>query len=71
VSLTRKQADLLGASRGAAALLVVSVGRLGSGDVLWCEETFYRGDSYVFQNVLGGVEGRRPAIGKLVSNKDA
>ncbi len=70
VSLTRKQADLLEVSRGAAALLVESIGRLDSGEVLWCEETLYRGDSYVFQNVLGGVDGRRPAIGKLVSTKD-
>ncbi len=65
VALAREEARLLGDRPRAAALLVVSTGRLADGRALWFERTLYRGDAYEFQNRLGGLRAARPALGAL------
>jgi hypothetical protein len=44
-------------------MLIRSVGHLTGTGRLWSERTLYRGDSYEFQNRLGGIsrKGIRPA----------
>jgi len=70
VSLRGRDARLLQARSGEAALRVTSVGYLGGGRPLWWERTMYRGDAYEFQNRLGPIHSDRPAAGVL-RNPDA
>jgi GntR family transcriptional regulator len=41
---------------GAAGMLILSVGYVSGHRPLWSERTLYRGDSYEFQNRLGGIQ---------------
>lgn len=54
---------LLEVAAGAALLEVHAVGR--SGDPLWVEDTFYRGDRYEFHNLLSDAAPPRPARASL------
>jgi GntR family transcriptional regulator len=63
VNLAAEDARLLGARRGAAALLVLSTGYLTGDLPLWHEQTLYRAEVYEFHNALGGIRAARPAIG--------
>lgn len=68
VNLTQEAASLLKVDSGQAGLLVRAIGYLKNDVPLWSEETLYRGDSYEFQNRLGGLDHPGPAIGHLVRN---
>jgi len=69
VPLRGKEAALLGAPPGAAALLVLSTGYVEGGAPLWFERTLYRGDAYEFRNRLGGLHVARPAIGTFLTGE--
>ena len=56
VNIRGEDANVLGVRSGSAGLLVTSVGKLNSQDSLWFERTLYRGDTYEFQNRLGGIQ---------------
>jgi GntR family transcriptional regulator len=66
VALTGRDARLLRARPGAAALLVTCVAWLSGGEPLWHEQTLYRGDAYEFRNRLGPIQTARPAAGVLI-----
>jgi GntR family transcriptional regulator len=65
VNLGSRDAELLGVRRGAAALLVESIGVLADDRPLWRERTLYRADAYGFHNRLGAIQTARPAVGRL------
>ena len=69
VNIGAADARVLRVARGAAGLLVTSTGFLRDGQPLWHERTLYRGDAYEFQNRLGPVRSRGPAVGMLVREK--
>ena len=66
VKLSKTEAKLLDVEPGSPALLVTSIGILGSGAPLWWEQTLYRGDAYEFQNSLGPIQMARPATATLL-----
>ncbi len=68
VTISAAAARVLDVRRGAAGLLVVATGYLGSDEPLWCERTLYRGDAYVFRNRIGRVPAQRPAVGTLIDS---
>lgn len=55
---------------GAAGMLIQSVGYLGAHRPLWSERTLYRGDSYEFQNRLGGIQPAAYSTGKFLETSD-
>lgn len=61
VSLSAREAQHLDVASGAAALQVHGIGYLAGGKPLWVERTLYRGDGFVFSNVLGQVPGNTTA----------
>jgi GntR family transcriptional regulator len=67
VNITGEDATLLGATEGAAGLLVTATALLIDGTPLWHEKTLYRGDSYSFHNWLGPIRptGTASAVGVL------
>jgi len=71
VNTRGSDARLLKLRDGAAGMLILSVGHLTGGRPLWSERTLYRGDSYEFQNRLGGIQPEAHATGKFLdlSNK--
>ncbi|MBA3937585.1 MAG: GntR family transcriptional regulator [Planctomycetes bacterium] len=71
VALTAGEAQHLGVPSGAAALQVHGIGYLADGRPLWVERTLYRGDGFVFSNVLGRVPGGNDAgIRSLIAATD-
>lgn len=64
-------ARLLKLRDGAAGMLIRSVGHLTGNRPLWSERTLYRGDSYEFQNRLGGVQPEGYATGKFLDVSDS
>jgi GntR family transcriptional regulator len=52
VNLSQRKASLLEVNPNSAAILISAVGF--ADEPLWVEETFYRGDKYVIEHVLGG-----------------
>lgn len=65
VQIRAQEAALLGVRRGAPCFFVTAIGYLLDGSPLWWEETWYRGDMYVFHNRLGPIRASRPATGAL------
>jgi GntR family transcriptional regulator len=63
-------ARLLKLRDGAAGMLVQSVGHLTGNRPLWSERTLYRGDSYEFQNRLGGIQPEGYSTGKFLDVLD-
>lgn len=59
-------ARLLKLRDGAAGMLITSVGFLTGNRPLWSERTLYRGDSYEFQNRLGGIQPEGHSTGKFL-----
>jgi GntR family transcriptional regulator len=68
VCLRGPDAAMLGSDAGAAALLVVAVGTLATGQPLWHERTLYRGDAYELHNRIGGSAPASPAQGALAGD---
>jgi GntR family transcriptional regulator len=66
VNLRGAEARALGVRNGAAGLLVSSVGYLGGQKPLWYERTLYRGDSYEFHNLLGGIDKAARSQGRFL-----
>ena len=66
VSIRGGDAKLLEVSNGTAGLLVLGEGRLRSGEVLWWEQTLYRGDAYEFRNRLESVSNARTAATGII-----
>ena len=56
---------------GAAGMLIRSVGHLTGNRPLWSERTLYRGDSYEFQNRLGGIQPEGFSTGKFLDVSDS
>ena len=54
---------------GAAGMLILSVGYLAGHRPLWSERTLYRGDSYEFQNQLGGIQSGY-STGRLIDTAE-
>ena len=69
-ALEGEDAELLGVPRGAAGLLVRSIGVLRENRPLWWERTLYRGDAYAFRNRLGPIQTARPAAGEFMGPDD-
>jgi GntR family transcriptional regulator len=65
VNLRGEEAKLLRVRSGEAGFLVLSIGYLSSGEPLWWEQTWYRGDLYEFHNRHGPVEVAHAATGAL------
>ena len=63
-------ARLLKLRDGAAGMLIRSVGHLTGNRPLWSERTLYRGDSYEFQNRLGGIQPEGYPTGKFLDVVD-
>jgi len=63
-------ARLLKLRDGAAGMLIQSVGHLTGNRPLWSERTLYRGDSYEFQNRLGGIQPEGHSTGKFLDISD-
>ena len=63
-------ARLLKLRDGAAGMLIRSVGHLTGNRPLWLERTLYRGDSYEFQNRLGGIQPEGHSTGKFLDVSD-
>jgi len=63
-------ARLLKLRDGAAGMLIRSVGHLTGNRPLWSERTLYRGDSYEFQNRLGGIQPEGHSTGKFLDVSD-
>ncbi len=63
-------ARLLKLRDGAAGMLIRSVGHLTGKRPLWLERTLYRGDSYEFQNRLGGIQPEGYSSGKFLDVSD-
>jgi GntR family transcriptional regulator len=63
-------ARLLKLRDGAAGMLIRSVGHLTGNRPLWSERTLYRGDSYEFQNRLGGLQPDGHSTGKFLDISD-
>lgn len=61
VPLGAQEAQHLAVASGEAALQVQGIGYLADGKPLWVERTLYRGDGFVFSNVLGRVPGSNDA----------
>jgi GntR family transcriptional regulator len=61
VNLTANEAQHLGVASCSAALQISAVGYLADARPLWVERTLYRGDGFVFNNVLGRVPGNTDA----------
>lgn len=59
-------ARLLKLRDGAAGMLITAVGYLSGNRPLWFERTLYRGDSYEFQNRLGGIQPDGYPTGKFL-----
>ncbi len=57
VTLNAVEAQQLAVAKGSAALQVYGLGYLAEGKPLWVERTLYRGDGFVFSNILGRVPG--------------
>ena len=70
VNTRGSDARLLKLRDGAAAMLIRSVGHLTGNRPLWSERTLYRGDSYEFQNRLGGIQAEGPTMGKFLDVSD-
>jgi hypothetical protein len=51
-------------------MLIRSVGYLSGGKPLWSERTLYRGDSYEFQNKLGGIQSVGYSTGRFIDGGD-
>ncbi|HEX5323508.1 MAG TPA: GntR family transcriptional regulator [Capsulimonadaceae bacterium] len=66
VILTDEETRHLAVERGAAGLLVTSVGYLKGENPLWYEQTVYRSDAYEFRNRLGPIRTAGPATGALI-----
>ena len=66
VNIRGADARALKVREGAAGMLVSSVGYLSGRGTLWSERTLYRGDSYEFQNRLGGIQPADYATGKFL-----
>jgi GntR family transcriptional regulator len=64
-------ARLLKLRDGAAGMLISSVGYLSGNRPLWFERTLYRGDSYEFQNRLGGIQPDGHPTGKFLDVIDS
>lgn len=56
---------------GAAGMLILSVGYLSGRRPLWSERTLYRGDSYEFQNRLGGIQTGSYSNGRFLDTTEA
>jgi DNA-binding GntR family transcriptional regulator len=69
VNLRGGDARALKVRDGAAGMLVQSVGHLSERRPLWSERTLYRGDSYEFQNRLGGVQRQGHSTGKFLQTE--
>jgi GntR family transcriptional regulator len=63
-------ARLLKLRDGAAGMLIRSIGHLTGNRPLWSERTLYRGDSYEFQNRLGGIQPEGHSTGKFLDVTD-
>jgi GntR family transcriptional regulator len=63
-------ARLLKLRDGAAGMLIRSIGHLTGNRPLWSERTLYRGDSYEFQNRLGGIQPEGHSTGKFLDVAD-
>ncbi len=57
VALSARESQHLAVACGTAALQVYGIGYLADGKPLWVERTLYRGDGFVFSNVLGRAPG--------------
>jgi GntR family transcriptional regulator len=68
VNIRGSDARALRVREGAAGMLVSSVGYLSGNRTLWSERTLYRGDSYEFQNRLGGIQAAEYASGKFLQS---
>jgi GntR family transcriptional regulator len=55
---------------GAAGMLILSVGYLSGHQPLWSERTLYRGESYEFQNKLGGIQTVGYSTGRFIDGGD-
>ncbi len=66
VNTRGSDARLLKLRDGAAGMLITSVGYLTGNRPLWSERTLYRGDSYEFQNRLGGIQPEGYPTGKFL-----
>jgi GntR family transcriptional regulator len=55
---------------GAAGMLIRSVGYLSGHRPLWSERTLYRGESYEFQNKLGGIQSVGYSTGRFIDGGD-
>ena len=70
VNTRGSDARLLKLRDGAAGMLISSVGYLTGNRPLWSERTLYRGDSYEFQNRLGGIQPEGYSTGKFLDVTD-
>ena len=70
VNTRGSDARLLKLRDGAAGMLIRSVGHLTGNRPLWSERTLYRGDSYEFQNRLGGIQPEGYSTGKFLDVAD-
>jgi GntR family transcriptional regulator len=70
VNTRGSDARLLKLRDGAAGMLIRSVGYLSGNRPLWSERTLYRGDSYEFQNRLGGIQPEGFTTGKFLDVTD-
>jgi len=56
---------------GAAGMSILSVGYLSGRRPLWSERTLYRGDSYEFQNRLGGIQSASFSTGRFIDTGES
>jgi GntR family transcriptional regulator len=71
VNLRGEEAKLLRVRGGEAGFLVISIGYLASGEPLWWEQTWYRGDMYEFRNRHGPVKVAHAATGAFRAKNES
>ncbi len=63
VSISGKDAKMMGVPEGESCLLILSTGFIQTDIPLWAEKTLYRGDAYEFRNRIGPVEDDHSTTG--------